>query len=193
MDPFAAPDPGGGMADPFAAPPGAGGHADPFATAEPAFSPTATGRQRIGPSEGFLTQTDTSHQVIGASDTGRQLLDLPAHPEGEPSMGDEQPAAGTRELIELPTQTNGPPAPPRPVPTLASPSIARPAGRPADMGIPERRKLTTAHARAVQRHQRNPADLDRRLYAREQQQHLLPDLGLPDRVPGAVSELARFA
>ena len=35
-----------------------------------------------------------------------------------------------------------------------------------------------AHARAVQRHQRDPADLDRRLCAREQQQHLLPDLGL---------------
>ena len=50
-----------------------------------------------------------------------------------------------------------------------------------------------AHAGAVQRHQRNPADLDRRLCALEQQQHLLPDLGLPDRVPGAVGEPARFA
>ena len=46
---------------------------------------------------------------------------------------------------------------------------------------------------AVQRHQRNPADLDRRLCAREQQQHLLPDLGLRDRVAGAVGQPARFA
>jgi hypothetical protein len=134
------------MDDPFAAPASAEGHSDPFATAEPAFSPTATGRQRIGPSEGFLTQTDTSHQVIAPSETGRQLLDIPAHPEAEPSMGEES-AAGTRELIDLPTQTNDAPAPaPRPAPTLAASSIARPAGRPADMGIPERRKPTTAQA-----------------------------------------------
>jgi predicted Zn finger-like uncharacterized protein len=146
QDPFAAPAPGGGMADPFAAPPGGDGHSDPFAAAEPAFSPTATGRQRIGASEDFLTQTDTSHQVIGPSDTGRQLLDIPAHSEAEPSMG-EEPAAGTRELIDLPSQPAAESAPPpRPVPTLASPAIARPAGRPADMGIPEKRKLTTAQA-----------------------------------------------
>ena len=144
QDPFAAPAPGGGMDDPFAAPPGGDGHSDPFAAAEPAFSPTATGRQRIGSSEDFLTQTDTSHQVIAPSDTGRQLLDIPAHSEAEPSMG-EEPAAGSRELIDLPPQPAAESAPsPRPVPTLAGPSIARPAGRPADMGIPERRKLTTA-------------------------------------------------
>ncbi len=144
-DPFAAQAPAGGMADPFAAQAGADAHSDPFANAEPAFSPTATGRQRIGPSEGFLTQTDTSHQAIGPSETGRQLLDIPAHSEADSSMGEDPSAAGTRELIELPTPAAAPPAPaPRPAPTLASSSIARPAGRPADMGIPERRKPTTA-------------------------------------------------
>jgi hypothetical protein len=145
-DPFAAPAQPGGMADPFAASgPGAGGGIpDPFASAEPAFSPTMTGRQRIAPSEGFLTQTDTSHQTISPTDTGRQLLDIPAHEGAEAAPVEDQ--NGGRELIELPTQTAEGAPPPRPVPTLASPNIARPAGRPADMGIPERRKVSAAQA-----------------------------------------------
>jgi hypothetical protein len=141
-DPFAAQQPAG-MADPFAAQADADGNPDPFAAGEPAFSPTMTGRQRIGPSEGFLTQTDTSHQVINSTETGRQLLDIPDHPGAEPGM-EEDPAAGTRELIDLPGQPTEPPPAARPVPALASSGIARPAGRPADMGIPERRKATTA-------------------------------------------------
>lgn len=125
--------------------------ADPFAAAEPAFSPTMTGRQRIGPSEGFLTQTDTSHQTISPTDTGRQMLDIPAHEGAGVEMGAESipledNSAGGRELINLPSQTAEPAPPPRPVPTLASPNIARPAGRPADMGIPERRKVSAAQA-----------------------------------------------
>jgi hypothetical protein len=157
-DPFAAPQPAGGMADPFAAadatasmadpfaaPQPAGGIPDPFANAEPAFSPTATGRQRIGPSEGFLTQTDTSHRVISPTDTGRHMLDLPPHEGAEPAAGEEPAAPASRELIDLPAQPPESSAP-RPVPTLAAPSIAKPAGRPADMGLPERRKPTTAQA-----------------------------------------------
>jgi hypothetical protein len=145
-DPFAAPAEGmSDMSDPFAAP--AGGIPDPFATAEPAFSPTMTGRQKIGPSEGFLTQTDTSHQVISPTETGRHMLDLPAHEGAEPGPGEEFGATGSRELIDLPSQHSEEPAPAaRPVPTLASPAIARPAGRPADMGIPERRKVSAAQA-----------------------------------------------
>jgi hypothetical protein len=148
-DPFASQ---AGMADPFAAPsagqdpfaaqaPGAG--MDPFAMAEPAFSPTATGRQRIGggePPEGFLTQTDTSHQTIGATDTGRSMFDMPDRSAAQmPSA----PSPGTRELIDLPAQPEEPP-PAVPVSTLAAPPITRPAGRPADMGIPERRKPSAA-------------------------------------------------
>jgi predicted Zn finger-like uncharacterized protein len=154
-DPFGAPaegmaDPFGasaeGMSDPFAAPAPAGGIPDPFATAEPAFSPTMTGRQKIGPSDGFLTQTDTSHQVISPTDTGRHMLDLPAHEGAEPGSGEEFGATGSRELIDLPTQPSESASAGRSVPTLAAPAIARPAGRPADMGIPERRKVSAAQA-----------------------------------------------
>jgi hypothetical protein len=148
-DPFAAPSAPGGIPDPFAAHASGGGIPDPFASAEPAFSPTTTGRQMIGPSEGFLTQTDTSHQTINPTETGRQLLDLPAHEGAEMEMeqGGAYSAGGSRELIDLPTQPEEAPAPAaKPAPTLAAPAIARPAGRPADMGIPERRKQTTAQA-----------------------------------------------
>lgn len=123
--------------------------ADPFATAEPAFSPTMTGRQRIAPSEGFLTQTDTNHQTISPTDTGRQMLDIPPHEEagaGGESIQIEGNTAGARELIDLPSQPAEPASPPKPVPTLAAPNIARPAGRPADMGIPERRRVSAAQA-----------------------------------------------
>jgi predicted Zn finger-like uncharacterized protein len=147
-DPFGAPAQPGGMADPFAAagPGPGGGIPDPFAAAEPAFSPTMTGRQRIGPAEGFLTQTDTGHQTLSPTDTGRQLLDIPSH-EGAEQVPIEDPgAAGSRELIDLPSQQPEAGGPPRPVPTLASPGITRPAGRPADMGIPERRKVSAAQA-----------------------------------------------
>ncbi|MFL5349388.1 MAG: zinc-ribbon domain-containing protein [Hyalangium sp.] len=159
-DPFAAPAPAGGMEDPFAAQASQAGMqdpfaaqasqagmSDPFAAAEPAFSPTTTGRQMLGtgsPSEGFLTQTDTSHQVISPTDTGRQLLDLPQHSGAEPAAGEEFNASASRELIDLPRQPEAPPPAPKSAPTLASPAIARPAGRPADMGIPERRKVSAA-------------------------------------------------
>ncbi|HYH95758.1 zinc-ribbon domain-containing protein [Hyalangium sp.] len=143
-DPFGAP--AEGMSDPFAAPAPGGGIPDPFATAEPAFSPTMTGRQKIGPSEGFLTQTDTSHQVISPTETGRHMLDLPAHEGAEPGPGEEFGATGSRELIDLPSQPSESAPAERPAPTLASPAIARPAGRPADMGIPERRKVSAAQA-----------------------------------------------
>jgi len=147
-DPFAAPAQPGGMADPFAAagPGPGGGIPDPFASAEPAFSPTMTGRQRIGSSEGFLTQTDTSHQTISPTDTGRQLLDIPSHEGAEQAPGEEHGAPGSRELIDLPSQPTEAAPPPRPVPTLGAPGITRPAGRPADMGIPERRKVSAAQA-----------------------------------------------
>jgi hypothetical protein len=149
-DPFAAagPGPGGGIPDPFAAagPGPGGGIPDPFASAEPAFSPTMTGRQRIGPSEGFLTQTDTSHQTLGPTDTGRQMLDIPPA-DGADQVPIEEPGSpGSRELIDLPSQPAEAAQAPRPVPTLASAGIARPAGRPADMGIPERRKVSAAQA-----------------------------------------------
>jgi hypothetical protein len=138
------------MADPFAAPQGqAPGIPDPFASGESAFSPTTTGRQMLGtggPSEGFLTQTDTSHQTISATETGRHMLDLPQRGSPQPGPGEEFGAPSSRELIDLPQQPEAPPAEPRPVPTLASPAIARPAGRPADMGIPERRKVSAAQA-----------------------------------------------
>jgi hypothetical protein len=147
-DPFAAPAQHDGMADPFAAPAQHGGMPDPFANAEPAFSPTATGRQMLGSadaSQGFLTQTDTSLQTINATDTGRALLDFPSRDNGMQAPGEDPgQAPPARELIDLPAQPE-PSAPSKPpVPTLAAATIARPAGRPADMGIPERRKLTTA-------------------------------------------------
>ncbi|HLL03733.1 MAG TPA: zinc-ribbon domain-containing protein [Myxococcaceae bacterium] len=149
-DPFAAPQQPGGMADPFAAPQQPGGMADPFANAEPAFSATATGRHMLGaadPSQGFLTQTDTSHQTISPTDTGRSMLEFPPRDMGMQAPG-EDPGQGppTRELLDVPAPPEAP-APSQPSsPNLASPAIARPAGRPADMGIPERRKLTTAQA-----------------------------------------------
>jgi predicted Zn finger-like uncharacterized protein len=175
-DPFAAPDQGAGAADPygaqaadpygaqaadpygaqaadpFAAQASAQGMADPFAAAESGFNPTATGRQMLGSgdaSEGYLTQTDTSHRTISPTDTGRQLLDLPQQDPSQPGPGEEFGVpSSSRELIDLPVEPAAPapaPAPaPRPAPTLAAAAIARPAGRPADMGIPERRKLSAA-------------------------------------------------
>jgi hypothetical protein len=149
-DPFAAPAQQGGMADPFAAQAQQGGMPDPFANAEPAFSATATGRQMLGSadaSQGFLTQTDTSHQSISPTDTGRSMLEFPPRDMGMQAPG-EDPGQGppTRELLDVPAPPEAP-APSQPSsPNLASPAIARPAGRPADMGIPERRKLTTAQA-----------------------------------------------
>jgi hypothetical protein len=159
-DPFAAPAQAGGMSDPFAAAQAggmpdpfaaaaasAGGMPDPFANAEPAFSPTATGRQMLGsaePGQGFLTQTDTSHQTISPSDTGRSMLDIPPRADGMAAPGEEFGQPPTRELIDLPAQPEAQPAQQPPAPNLAAPAIARPVGRPADMGIPERRKLTAA-------------------------------------------------
>jgi predicted Zn finger-like uncharacterized protein len=147
-DPFAAQAQQGGMEDPFAAQAQQGGMPDPFANAEPAFSATATGRHMLGSgdaSEGYLTQTDTSHRVISPTDTGRSLLDLPAPDTGMEASGEDLgQGPPARELIDVPVPPEAPPS--KPPPTLASPAIARPAGRPADMGIPERRKLTTAQA-----------------------------------------------
>jgi hypothetical protein len=160
-DPFAAPpaDPGmsdpfsasaenaAGMSDPFAAQAQAGGSPDPFATAEHSFAATETGRHMIGSpeeSQGFLTQTDTSHQVISATETGRHMLDLPSRPGAEPGPEDDFSGQGSRELIDLPSQPEASAPAARPVPSLASAAIARPAGRPADMGIPERRKPSAA-------------------------------------------------
>jgi hypothetical protein len=158
-DPFAAEASGGGMPDPFAAPAHAGSMPDPFAaqagsmpdpfgSAEPAFSATETGRHMLGSgdaSQGFLTQTDTSHQIISPTETGRSMLEFPPRGSGMEAPGEDpgqQPPS--RELIDLPVQPEAPPATQPSSPNLASPAIARPAGRPADMGIPERRKLSAA-------------------------------------------------
>jgi hypothetical protein len=150
-DPFAAHAQQGGIPDPFAAHAQQGGAPDPFANAEPAFSPTATGRQMLGSadaSQGFLTQTDTSHQTLSPTDTGRSMLDLPSHDGGMQISGEEpgQAQGPTRELIDIPGAPEAAPQSQPSGPNLASPSIARPVGRPTDMGIPERRKLTTAQA-----------------------------------------------
>jgi predicted Zn finger-like uncharacterized protein len=119
---------------------------DPFAqAAEPRFSPTETGRQMLGSADapqGFLTETN-KNPFISPTDTGRSRLDLPPHGEEGPGMemGGEQPSA---PLLDVPSQPEAPAPQAPPAPNLAAPAIARPVGRPADMGIPERRKPSAA-------------------------------------------------
>ncbi|WP_225411020.1 zinc-ribbon domain-containing protein [Stigmatella hybrida] len=152
QDPFAqaAEAPAAPFQDPFAQAAAAAPAApfqDPFAqAAEARFAPTETGRQMLGsadPSQGYLTETN-KNPFISPTDTGRSRLDLPPH--GEEVPGLESGSAQTPSpLLDVPSHQDMPAAPAAsPAPNLAAPAIARPAGRPADMGIPERRKPSAA-------------------------------------------------
>ncbi|MDC0709822.1 zinc-ribbon domain-containing protein [Stigmatella sp. ncwal1] len=149
-DPFAQAAHTSGIPDPFAQAAHTSGIPDPFAqAAEPRFSPTETGRQLLGsadPSQGFLTETNKGHQVISPTDTGRSRLDLPPRGMQEEIPGLETGSAqGGGSLLDVPPQESLPAVQESlPAPSLGAPSIARPAGRPADMGIPERRKPSAA-------------------------------------------------
>ncbi|ADO74241.1 zinc-ribbon domain-containing protein [Stigmatella aurantiaca] len=148
-DPFAQAAEASGIPDPFAQAAEASGIPDPFAqAAEPRFSPTETGRQMLGsadPSQGFLTET-SRHQTLSPTDTGRSRLDLPPRGMQEEIPGLEIGSAqGSGSLLDVPPEPEAPAVQESmPAPNLAGPSIARPAGRPADMGIPERRKPSAA-------------------------------------------------